>query len=149
MTRELEHAHQAVADHARAQVADVHFFGDVGAAVIDHHGVGLRRAADTQPRVAQGLGQQAIEVFVLQRDVDEARTGDLQLFADVVGLQRGEQRLRHVARRALEALAQAHGKVCLKIRAVGPAHERIDPGVLGAKCAGNSLLEALGQLQLR
>ena len=37
---EIEHAHQSISDDRRAEVADVEFLGDVGAAVIDDDGLG-------------------------------------------------------------------------------------------------------------
>ncbi|MNM49653.1 hypothetical protein D3C81_606610 [compost metagenome] len=118
VAQELQHARNAVTDDGRAQVADVHFLGQVGCRHVDHHL--LRRAgfARTQVGIGQG-GIQAVGqgVGVLE-EVEEAGAGDLDL-ADVgAGRQGIDQFLGQVARLHAGRLGQHHGDVAGEV-AVG------------------------------
>ena len=50
---ELQHPAQRVADHRRADMADVHRLGDVGGREVDHEGSRPGDRGDAQPRIAR------------------------------------------------------------------------------------------------
>ena len=77
VTLELEHAHERVADHGRAQVADVHLLGHVGRGVVDGDDLRDGRGRHAEPRVLERLGRPARERFAREREVDEPGPGDL------------------------------------------------------------------------
>ena len=75
----FEHAHQSVADHRGAQVADVHLLGDVGRRVVDDDA--LRRSTPCRtPRRSSACAASGVAArnAVVERDVDEAGPGDFE-----------------------------------------------------------------------
>ena len=99
VAEELEHPHERVADDRRAQVPDVHLLGDVGRRVVDddraRRGGGRRRRGARRPATAVEL---VGEERVVEREVDEARAGDLDRAAHLLQHARVDDPLRDLAR---------------------------------------------------
>ncbi len=75
---EAEDALQAFTDDGRAQVADMHWFGDVRAAVVDHNLAGVGHACGTGlVGVGGNLARTLRQGRIGQLHIDEAGTGDL------------------------------------------------------------------------
>ena len=111
---ELEHAHERVADHGRAQVADVHLLGHVGRGVVDGDDLRDGRRRHAEPLVLERLGRPARERLAGEREVDEPGPGDLDR----------RQRAAGVAERPDHALGQAARAAR---RAAWPASWRSSP----------------------
>ncbi|MNO93814.1 hypothetical protein D3C76_854200 [compost metagenome] len=111
VTEEFQYAGYAVANDGRAQVADVHLFGQVRCRQVDHGA--LRRASLAHANVS--ISQCGIEAVgqglgVLE-EIDEARAGDFGLGDVLVGRQCGNDFFRQVARLHARRLGQHHGDV--------------------------------------
>src|SRR6185503_5859762 len=141
VARELEQPRERVADDRRAHVSDVHLLRDVRRRVIDDDAILDPRGRHAEPLVARELGEAALDERRLQGQIDEPRTGDLDTLADVGEIGRGDDGLRDLPRSTLQRLGHAHREIGLKIRALGAAHHRIDPRVLGAESFGHGRLQ--------
>ena len=125
---ELEHAHQASPMTVRAQVADVHLLGDVRRRVVDDDALGAAAVRTPRPVVGgDGRARASARKPVVEREVDEARPGDLD---------RGGHAGRGRRRRAPPAatsrglrpscLGERQGPVRLGVGTIGRAHHGID-----------------------
>ncbi len=133
MAEELERARQGVADDRRAQVPDVHLLGDVRARVVEDDGRAVD-ALDAEAIVAEQHGDGGAEPRRGQREVDEPRAGDLRRLAEIAGVERGDDRLRRLARILSHALRQAHRDVRLIVAEAGVLrrpHQRVGVDELG------------------
>ena len=134
VTLELEHAHERVADHGRAQVADVHLLGHVGRGVVDGDDLRDGRRRHAEPRVVERLGRPARERLGGEREVDEPGPGDLDRGQRAAGVaERPDHALGQPARRLAELLGQLHGEVRLQVepRLARRGHQRVDVGQSG------------------
>ncbi len=115
VAEELEDARDGVADDGRAQVADVHFLGQVRRGQVDHHA--LRRAclAHAETFVGEGAVEAGGEPDVILEEVEEAGAGDLHLGQLLVGGDCLDQPGGQVARLHPGRLGQHHGDVAGEI----------------------------------
>ena len=99
-----------------ATVADVHRAGGIGGNEFHHH---LAAGADVAASVSRALfrdGLQRREPRILgQPEIDEARAGNLGAGDQRVRRQRGDQRLRQLARILARRLGDAHRDVALEV----------------------------------
>ena len=111
VAEELQYARHAVADDGRAQVADVHFLGQVGRGQVDHHA--LRRAvlAYAERGVSQRSFQALSQGIAVLEEIEEAGAGDFHLGDLLVGWQGSDQLLGQVARLHAGGFGQHHGDV--------------------------------------
>ncbi len=121
--KKSQDAGQGIADHRRADVAHVHRFGDVGCRVVDHEGLELRGndCRDTQAIVGDRRSQLSRQVFVLELQIDEARSGDLGRVAYVVQLHAIDDLLRNLQRLFPQCFLQRQGDIGLVITVPGLA----------------------------
>ena len=119
MAAELEHPRQGVANDRGAQMPHMHLLGDVGAGKIHHHRrrVLHRRHAETLvPQPCRHLRRQPLRA---DREVDEARPGDLRLQAEVgeggIGLQLLHDRRGDLPRSLLQGLGQGQRAIGLEV----------------------------------
>ena len=105
---EREHAYQRVADHGAAQVPDVHLLGDVGRRVVDDHRLCCGCAVHAEAVVVGHGGELVSEEEIVERDVDEARSGHLDPGGDAREWVRVENLIRHLARVPTELLARGN-----------------------------------------
>ena len=80
---------QAVSNHGRAQIPDMHLFRDVGRGVVDHRNLRVRDLCDAQVRVGELVGHRLGQHLSSQPEVDEAGPRDLGRLAEVGNLQPG------------------------------------------------------------
>ncbi len=115
VTEILQQPCERIADDGAAQVADVHFLGEVGRRVIDHHGLWTLGAAlwlrDVEPLSRDGRGQK----FWRQMNVDETRPGDFHLVGDAGQIEVIDNGLRQLARRLFHGLGACHRTVRLVV----------------------------------
>ncbi len=118
VAEELQDPGHAVANDGGAQVANVHFLGQVGRRHVDHGA--LRRAglAYAQVGVAKSGVQARGQGLGVLEEVDEAGAGDFRLAQVFMGRQGGDDFLRQVARLHAGRLGQHHGDVAGEV-AVG------------------------------
>ena len=84
MAAKLQHPRQAVANDRGAQVAHMHFLGDVGAGEIHQHRRGHLHRRYPQPGIAQAAADFDRQLFRPKAEVDEAWASDLGRFPEVV-----------------------------------------------------------------
>ena len=116
---EAEQPLQAVADDRRAQVTDMHWLGDVGAAEIQDHGLGRVGLCHAEARVLPlpvGLFGQ---IGVVEHQIDEAGPRDADFGQTVVASQAIHDRLRDFPRRPLGDAGSTHRAVALELAEVG------------------------------
>jgi hypothetical protein len=125
-----EHAREAIADHRRAQVTDVHLLRDVRVRVVDHDAIRMRRGRDAELRLARDLRRRVAEPVGAQRQVEEARPADRDVADDAVRRERGGDPLGDLPRRCTDGARQGGHQVGLQVRARRAAHEGIHIRVL-------------------
>ncbi len=74
----------------------MHFLGDVGTRVVDHHPVGTIHRRDSEPGIAAQRLDRGGEETGVEPEVDEARTGDLGR-GDAVEIGGCDNRGRHLS----------------------------------------------------
>jgi len=89
----------------------VHFLGEIGAGVINHHGLRRAGGSDAKARISQRCGQLLAEQVVGLKEVDKAGAGDLGLADAVIRGQGGNQFFCQLARLFLRRLGQHHGQI--------------------------------------
>ena len=141
---ELEQSHQAVADHRRAEVADVHLLRDVGRRVVDHRPLGLRGAPNAESLVGGGRQQLLAQELGSERQVDESRAGDLDMAAHRAQQARVDRSLGQLVRVGAHLLRQCERAVRLRIGSVARAHHRVDAVGGKARHGGECLAERGG-----
>ena len=125
--RNVEHAHERVADHGGAEVPDVHLLGDVGRRVVDDDRARGRAAGATPSRSSAATSAScAARKRSVEREVDEARPGDLDRAAHGAEHTAVDDLLGDLAWVAAELLGERQGAVDLGVGAVGRAHHRVD-----------------------
>ena len=72
----LKYAHHRIADDGGAQMAHVHFLGQVGRGIIDYDLLRRLSHGDCQPRVAQRPVQIGCEPLAVLEEVDKPRSGN-------------------------------------------------------------------------
>ena len=115
MPDEPKRAAQAVADHGRADVPDVHRLGHVRGGIVDQ--VGSRRGdrRNAQPRIGHRNSQPPGKPVVAEAEIDEARPGHLGRQTEGRHVQPRDDLLREFARRTAQPLAQRHDEISLVI----------------------------------
>ena len=121
---ETEQALQALADDRRAQVADVHRLGDIGAAVVDDDLARLGHGRSAGHRAGGHFGRAFGQRPVRHADIDEARPGDLDRGDLGAVLQMGCDLGRQIARIGPGLFGGGQGAVGLEIGEVGPVRRR-------------------------
>ncbi len=111
---------QAFADDGRAQVADVHFLGDVRSAEVNQHLAPGGNHRSTEANIGcQFVGARAQGRF-RQDKIEEAGTRNIRAFqARIVGKMRYDAAC-HLARIGLGLLGHGHGAIALKIGQIRP-----------------------------
>ena len=82
VAEEFEYAGHAVANDGRAQVADVHLFGQVRRRQVDHGALRRTRLAHADLVIGQGGIQASGQGLGVLEEIEEARAGDFG-FGDV------------------------------------------------------------------
>ena len=145
---ERQHAHERVADHRRAQVADVHLLGDVRRRVVDDDRALRRRLRHAEAVVGRDAAELAGEEVVVEREVHEARPGDLELLATPSSAAGVDDRLGDLARVARRSLGERERPVDLGVGAIRRPHDRIHtvPPAISAKTgrAGRRRCQGVG-----
>ena len=129
MAQGLEDPGQAVANHGRADVPDVHGLGDIGRREVDHHRSRPSGGHNSQLPGAQQVGQAVRYPGIVQPDVQKARSRDLgrprhRLQIHGVSNLRGQN-----TRVDPQGLGKGHaavGLVISKLRIAGRAHGRLE-----------------------
>ncbi len=137
MAKEAERAAEGVADHGRADMADVHRLGHVGSGVIDHVGPRRRCRLDAQARIVDRGRKLLDEPRIPQPQIDEARPGDFRRVAEVGHVEPGDDLGGQLLRLLVQLPAQRHGEVGLVIaesRVLGAA-DHLQPrlGLIGER----------------
>ncbi|MCY1411307.1 hypothetical protein D9M71_266910 [compost metagenome] len=118
IAEELQDPRHAIADDGRAQVADVHFLGQVRCREVNHGALHRAGLAYADMGVGQGCIQARGQGLGVLEEVDEAGPGDFRLADLFVGRQRGDDFFRQVAWLHASGLGQHHGNVAGEV-AVG------------------------------
>ena len=114
---DLDHG---AADHRRADVADVHRLGDVGAGVVDDDGPAGSDLRDAAVRLVLGdRGGARGEGLALDPEIEIARTGDLGLLDEVRERRAREGGLGDLARRRLQRARELHRVRALEVAEAG------------------------------
>ena len=114
-----QHAHQRVADDAGAQVADVHFLGQVGRGVIDNHLLARALRFDAQRGAGQRGADLAGQKDRVEVDVDKAGAGNFDFAGDAGQVQLGNYLLGQRARVGFFGLGGGHDAVGLIVAKLG------------------------------
>ena len=124
----LEHPHERVADDRRAEVPDVHLLGHVRRRVVDDDPLGIV-ASGTPSRSSAATSATSAPTKVVERQVDEARPGDLGPWRR----RRGRRRRAPPGPPRGVAAEPWRGQraVGLGVGTVGRAHHRVDAGPPG------------------
>ena len=115
VAEEPERAAQGVADHRGADVADVHRLGHVGGRVVDDEAPRRGDRCDAQPRIVHRRRQPLNQPRLLDSQVDEPRSGDLERMAEVGHVDRSGDLGGHLTRRPAQPLPQRHRKIRLVV----------------------------------
>ena len=116
IAEEAQEALQRIADHRRAQVADMHGLGDVRAAEIDHGDLTVRRELAAGHRIAAHRLGPRRERRVRDPQIDEARPRHIRRQHEGMCLQCLGNLARNLARVASGRLRRRHCAVALEIR---------------------------------
>ena len=129
MTEELQHPHERVTDDGGAQMADVHFLGNVRMRIVDDDMFDARRWAYSEVLVSGSDGELAGEKFVRERQIEKTRAGDIDGTAHAKKCRPGcgKNLLCHFTRVLAESLGDRQGAVGLGIGTVARAHDRLSP----------------------
>ncbi|GIW82185.1 MAG: hypothetical protein KatS3mg105_3992 [Gemmatales bacterium] len=115
VSQETQQAGESIADNGAPQVADVHWFGNVGRTIINDDRPCRLAARHPKPLVFGHPLNLRSEPLAAKPQIDEARTGDRGRFEHLAGFEFADDLLGHLARWFLEFLPQAHGTVRLVI----------------------------------
>ncbi len=126
LTGELQHPHDRVADHGRAQVADVHLLGDVRLGVVDHRGAGRLGERHAEAGRVGGAGREVPgDGGVGEGEVEEAGPGDLDVLDHLVRPDGVDDLGGQLARVALELLGEGQDAVGLVVGPVATSQQRV------------------------
>ena len=134
MAQEGKRAHHGVADDGGAQVAHMHFLGQVRRGIVHHHGLGALRARHRQVRIVERRFQLAVQPLGRLKEVDKAGAGDLHLGHRRVVGQRLDQGLGQVAGLEPGGLGQHQGDVGGEVAVafvLGAINLHRGPGIAG------------------
>ncbi len=136
VTLELEHPHQRVADHRGAEVAGVHLLRNVRCGVVDDDLAVRADRMDADAIIRRDHIQLLRQESVVERQVDEARPGDLDAAAHAAEHTGVDHLLCDLAWVRPDLLGQRQGTVDLCVGTLGGPDHRIDvlvgtPGDLG------------------
>ena len=115
MAKKFQYAGHGIADDRGAQVANVHFLGQVGRGVIDYHALDFAYRAGIQLRVIQRALQLCGQPGAVLKEVDKAGAGDVYAGDGLMGGQGGNQFVSQVAWFHLRRFGQHHRQVAGKI----------------------------------
>ena len=125
VAEELHHPHQRVADHGRAQVADVHLLGNVGCRIVDDDVPDRRRRRHTQPIIHCNVRELRGEKRRREGHVDETRPRDLQVARHTIEHAGVDDRLCDVTRSTADLLGECQRSVDLCIGPIRRAHRGV------------------------
>ena len=109
VAREREQTAQGIAEHRTAAMPDMHRSGRIGGDVFDIDLLGrAERASPVRAALAQHGAQRVRPGFWLEREIDEAGTGDVDGGDQVVRAQSGRDLIGKIARLGLGLLGQNH-----------------------------------------
>jgi hypothetical protein len=111
---------QAVADDGRAQMADMHGLGDIGAAEIQHRGLAVSGFGRAETNLLRDRADARGQYSIRHVEIDEAGTGDLDLRENRIGLQARRDLFGDRARIDLRLLGGRQRAVALELREIGP-----------------------------
>jgi len=106
---------KGIADHSRADVADVHRLGHIGARVIDDHGATVPGVRDAEARRGGECCELLGQPLRGNGQVDETGAGDFGARQHRRQRQGGERCLGHGARRTAQGFGRLHRVVTLEI----------------------------------
>ena len=137
MTDERKNSRETIADDRPAQVADMHFLGDVRPGIIDHDR--LRNFSGDNPESL--ISRDRFECFGdpggRQLDIDEARPRDRGA-SDAGEIEPGDDLFRHRTRIFyLDELCQAHGDIGLIVAELVALRGNDQRVGVGAECRPN------------
>ncbi len=119
VAEEAVDAREGVAENGAAEMSDVHFLGDVRAAVIEDDGLGFGDGGNAEPGVAPALGDLVGEILGLEAEVDEAGAGHFGFFGDVLDVHDLGQVAGQFRRVGLHDFAEDERDVGLEIAVPG------------------------------
>ncbi len=123
---EGEQIGQRVTEHGPAAVADVHGAGRIGGDILDIDRLATSEVAAAVVRPRRDGGPQLVEpCLACQGQVDEARTGDRDVFQQRIALECRGNRFRQIPRLLAGLLRQDHGGIGRHV-AVGRIARRLD-----------------------
>ena len=131
IAHKFQHARNAVADDAGTQMADVHFFGQIGRRVVDNDGLRFVGFRYTETRVVQGRLNVLGKKFGAQAQVDKAGAGDFRAFNHGVVGQCFGHFLRQLARILFGFFRCTHHAVDLEIAVFGVFGRLQNNGAVG------------------
>ena len=108
-------ADEAVAENGAANVADMHWLGDIRGAEIDEDFFGLRGRGDAESRIGGEFGNGGGEKGVVEAEIQEAGAGDIGRGGEEGGVELGENLGGELARVGFFLLGEDHGGVGLVI----------------------------------
>ena len=115
VTLVFQYPRHGVADDGAAKVADVHLLGEVGRGVIHHHGLGNLCHPGVDGEAGREIGGLPGEEGIAQMDVDESRTGDVDLVGQIVNGEIGDDALGQLPGRHFHRLGGGHGAIGLVV----------------------------------
>ncbi len=119
MAEEAERAAKGIADHGRADMADMHRLGHIGRGVVDHVGPLLLGWPDAQARIIDGGRKLPHKPIVFHTQVDETRAGHLRRLAQIGHVEPGNNLGGQFWGLLVQLPAQGHGEVRLVIAEAG------------------------------
>ena len=115
VTEQAERALQRVADAGGADVADVHWLGDVRRTEIHNHRFRLRGFVEKKMFPARGGFKRLREHFGLESKIQKARTGYFNIFAKFGNVQFHQHIRRYLSRIQFPRFGERHERVALVI----------------------------------
>ncbi len=131
---EFEDAANGVADDRGTHVTRVHFLGEIRAGEVEGDLLGVSSRGDSKTGIRLNRLQGGSQEFVLQAEVNEARSRNLQRLHNLRRAQVVDDHLGDLAGLLLEALAQPHGGVGLvvpELLVLGGTDQGVGIGRLG------------------
>ena len=125
VAHELQHPDERVADHRGAEVTGVHLLGDIRRRVVDHDPLLLGVRFDAEAIVAGDGGELCSEPLGREGDVDEPRSGHLELARHAVQRAGVDHPLGDLARVGADRLGQRQSAVDLGVGTVARAHRGV------------------------
>jgi len=126
----FERTRERVANDRAAEMADVHLLRDVRRRVVDNNLLGGSAALEERFLALPRLDQKPGQSIVAHPHVDEAGAGDLDLGADIVDPERGEDGRGEVSGVLPERLGEVHHTVRLEVGSIRAANRGIEQRVL-------------------